>query len=84
MPNEPGVAVDTVTGQLCRTWDWNYTANPNAKSMNTIPTCLSIFQDTPSETTSREDYIFDPATNTIVPLAEWIKRNNPVPKPAQK
>jgi hypothetical protein len=39
-----GVALDTVTGQWCRTWDWQYKAKPDADSLNTLPTCLSVFE----------------------------------------
>lgn len=40
----PGIALDTLTGQWCRTWDWSYKAKPDADSLNTLPTCLSLFQ----------------------------------------
>jgi hypothetical protein len=39
------VALDTKTGQLCRTWDWGYKNNPNAADLNMLPTCNSIFLD---------------------------------------
>src|SRR6185437_9088155 len=44
----PGVALDTVTGQLCRTWDWNYKNESLSGGLDTIPTCKSIFDSTPS------------------------------------
>ena len=47
---DSGLAMDTLTGQLCKTWEWVYTS-PNAPShdMQTLPTCLSLFNDYPSE-----------------------------------
>jgi hypothetical protein len=40
-----GIALDTVTGQWCRTWDW-MPRDPKAPvdGLNTIPTCFSLFQ----------------------------------------
>lgn len=38
------VALDTKTGQLCRTWDWAYKDNPSATDLNELPTCYSIYQ----------------------------------------
>lgn len=37
------VALDTKTGQLCRTWDWAYKSNPTANDLNALPTCYSLF-----------------------------------------
>lgn len=37
------VALDTKTGQLCRTWDWVYKNNPMAADLNDLPTCYSLF-----------------------------------------
>lgn len=45
--NSPGVALDTETGQYCRTWDWTYKSSSLNGSLDTLPTCLSIFQGTP-------------------------------------
>lgn len=45
-----GVALDTVTGQYCKTWEWSYKAEALSGGLDTLPTCLSIFQSTPSET----------------------------------
>jgi hypothetical protein len=47
-PQSPGVALDTVTGQYCKTWDWTYKAESLNGALDTLPTCLSIFQSTPS------------------------------------
>ncbi len=44
----PGVALDTVTGQYCKTWDWAYNNASLKGGLDTLPTCLSIFQGTPS------------------------------------
>ena len=38
------VALDTKTGQLCRTWNWEYKNNPMATDLNELPTCYSIYQ----------------------------------------
>lgn len=38
------VALDTKTGQLRRTWDWEYKNNPSATDLNQLPTCYSIYQ----------------------------------------
>jgi hypothetical protein len=37
------VALDTKTGQLCRTWDWVYKNRPDAADLNDLPTCYSIY-----------------------------------------
>lgn len=42
-----GVAMDTATGQWCRTWDWSYKATTLNGGLDTLPTCLSLFQQTP-------------------------------------
>jgi hypothetical protein len=57
-----GVALDTVTGQWCRTWDWQYKAQPSADSLNTLPTCLSLFQQVWGQR---------PRFNTILLLTSW-------------
>jgi hypothetical protein len=41
-----GVALDTVTGQWCKTWEWSYKNDAMSGSLDTLPTCLSIFQST--------------------------------------
>jgi hypothetical protein len=48
-PPSPGVALDTVTGQYCKTWDWTYKAESLNGGMDTLPTCLSLFKSTPSD-----------------------------------
>lgn len=44
-----GIALDTVTGQWCRTWDW-VPRDPKAPQdgLSTVPTCLSLFELMPS------------------------------------
>ena len=47
----PDMALDTLTGQYCRTWDWSY-KNPTAvgsADVQTLPTCLELFSQYPSE-----------------------------------
>jgi hypothetical protein len=43
-----GVALDTTTGQWCRTWDWAYKGTAQRDDLNTLPTCLSLYENTPS------------------------------------
>jgi hypothetical protein len=53
-----GVAFDTQTGQICRTWDWEpggESAKPNAKGIvlqrsfgELTPTCISLYTQYPS------------------------------------
>ena len=56
---DEGVAFDTQTGQICRTWDWSpvgQAAKPDPNSGNVpqrkigefAPTCLSLYQRFPS------------------------------------
>jgi len=47
-PVSPGVALDTVTGQYCKTWEWMYKASGMKGGLDLLPTCLSIYQDTPT------------------------------------
>jgi hypothetical protein len=51
------VALDTQTGQLCRTWDWPPTAEPpkdkpfaEVKPGEYAPLCLTLYQQYPSGT----------------------------------
>jgi len=54
------IAFDTVTGQLCRTWDWSLLGpHPKADPSGTVPQraegelapmCLSLYQQYPSRT----------------------------------
>jgi len=39
----PGIALDTVSGQYCRTWDWQYTNKPNAHDLNETPLCKDLY-----------------------------------------
>jgi hypothetical protein len=37
-------ALDTQTGQLCRTWDWGYIGNgKKVNDLDQLPTCLSLY-----------------------------------------
>lgn len=45
-----GVALDTMTGKWCRTWEWEFVGKPESKGLNTLPTCYEIFIEDPSET----------------------------------
>jgi hypothetical protein len=47
-PQSPGIALDTVTGQYCKTWEWTFKITSLNGGLDTLPTCLSIFQSTPS------------------------------------
>jgi len=42
---EQGVALDTVTGQWCKTWDWSYKNDAMSGGLDTLPTCVSIYND---------------------------------------
>ena len=47
-PTSPGIALDTVTGQYCKTWEWSYRVQSMNGGLDTLPTCLSIFLSVPS------------------------------------
>jgi hypothetical protein len=44
-----GVALDTMTGRWCRTWDWQYVAKPDANGLNMLPICYDLFIADPTE-----------------------------------
>jgi hypothetical protein len=44
-----GVALDTMTGRWCRTWNWNYLRKPESNDLNTLPTCYELFTSEPPE-----------------------------------
>jgi hypothetical protein len=44
-----GVALDTVTGQWCRTWEWDYKGSPERDDLNTLPLCKSLYDSDPAE-----------------------------------
>lgn len=48
-PGVSGVALDSMTGQWCRTWAWNYIKKPDANDINTLPLCEQVFVAYPSE-----------------------------------
>ncbi len=47
-PASPGIALDTVTGQYCRTWEWSYKVASMNGGLDTVPTCLRVFQSIPA------------------------------------
>lgn len=59
-----GVAFDTQTGQICRTWNWHLMGKPaQADATGTMPqrslgeyapTCISLYQDYPSGSAGAE------------------------------
>lgn len=51
----PGVALDTVTGQWCKTWEWAYKNTSLNGGLDTLPTCLSVYQRTPSSEAAVQD-----------------------------
>jgi hypothetical protein len=44
--NGDGVALDTVTGQWCRTWQWVYKDNSQIGGLDQLPTCESLYNKT--------------------------------------
>lgn len=46
-----GVALDTETGQWCRTWDWTYKGNAMRFDLNTLPLCKSLYDSNPGSGT---------------------------------
>jgi len=44
-----GIALDTMTGRWCRTWEWEYKNKPGEFGLNTLPTCYELFLSEPSE-----------------------------------
>ena len=46
---QQGVALDTVSGQWCKTWEWAYKNDSYTGSLDTLPSCLTIFKAIPSE-----------------------------------
>jgi hypothetical protein len=48
-----GVALDTVTGRLCRTWNWSYKEPSLNGGMDNLIACYQIYKDEPIESTSR-------------------------------
>ena len=65
-----GVAFDTQTGQICRTWDWSILGKPEKPDPVTgivpqrsfgeqSPTCVSLYKDYPSGTTAQSELLSD-------------------------
>jgi hypothetical protein len=45
-------ALDTKTGQICKTWDWQITPAPpgsRSEGINEIPECLALYQQDPDK-----------------------------------
>jgi hypothetical protein len=43
-----GIALDTVTGQWCRTWEWHYKVASMSGGLDTLPLCIDIFRSNPA------------------------------------
>ena len=44
-----GVALDTVTGQWCRTWEWDYKGSVARYDLNTLPLCKTLYDSDPAD-----------------------------------
>jgi hypothetical protein len=42
---QTGVALDTTTGQWCKTWVWAYTVPSQQGGLDTLPLCVSLLQE---------------------------------------
>ena len=69
---DSGLALDTQTGQLCRTWEWMPTSkqrfdadgNPIPRNYGEFaPTCLLVYQQYPSGKDSQTELIPDSTSN---------------------
>ena len=69
---ELSLALDTQTGQLCRTWDWSLSGkqkfdadgNPVPRTYGEFtPTCLSVYEQYPSGVDAQGGAISDSAPN---------------------
>jgi hypothetical protein len=69
-----GVAFDTQTGQICRTWDWSLSGKPATpdpvsgivpqRSYGELaPTCLSLYQQYPSGADSGTEVVVDDSSS---------------------
>ncbi len=65
-PNSPGIALDTVTGQFCRTWDWKFVGKPNDNGISTLPTCIELFHSYQTDAS----YPTPPSTTPILNHSE--------------
>jgi hypothetical protein len=63
-----GVALDTVTGQWCRTWDWDYKGSAQRFDLNTLPLCKSLYDSFPSD--DSDDPFAQFGGTAITPQAE--------------
>lgn len=64
----PGVAFDSQTGQLCKTWDWRLSGEatsdkegftPQRSLGEFSPTCLSLYQQYPSGVGTESEALSD-------------------------
>jgi hypothetical protein len=69
---DSGLALDTQTGQLCRTWEWvpsgkqrlDADGNPIPRNYGEFtPTCLSVYEQYPSGKDSQTELIPDGTSN---------------------
>ena len=67
---DEGVAFDTQTGQLCRTWDWKPVAKPSKPDPESgavpqrsfgefAPTCLYLYEQYPSKANTQSEALAD-------------------------
>jgi hypothetical protein len=56
-------ALDTKTGMLCRTWEWEV---KGAHGRTEVPVCLSFFYDNPDIRS-----VASPSAQTATPFAKW-------------
>jgi hypothetical protein len=45
--SEGDVALDTKTGQLCRTWEWQSKNRTEVNARENLPLCLSLYNNDP-------------------------------------
>jgi len=49
-PHHEGVALDTATGILCRTWDWHYNSNAPSDAtggLDDLKLCYELYKEDP-------------------------------------
>jgi len=52
------VALDTKTGSLCRTWNWEYKNNPDAHGLDNLALCYDLYTyDLPNHGVKGEDLL---------------------------
>jgi hypothetical protein len=63
-----GVALDTVTGQWCRTWEWDYKESAARFDLNTLPLCKDLYESYPGDDST--DFFEQFGGKAITPPAE--------------